>query len=202
MKQSVSGTKVEKKEREEIKLYGKWSFSGIEVQDPGLQRYISLKPMYIPHSGGRHEHVQFKKSEVNIVERLVTHLMRPGRSGGKKARAIRTVKNAFEIISLKTGKNPIEVLIRALENSAPCEDTTRISYGGIIYHVAVDVSPQRRIDLALRFLVEGASKASFSSPKTFDECLAEEIILAASRDSRSYAVSKRDEMERIALSSR
>jgi len=128
--------------------------------------------------------------------------MRPGRSGGKKARAIRTVKNAFEIISLKTGKNPIEVLVRALENAAPCEDTTRISYGGIIYHVAVDVSPQRRIDLALRFLTEGAKKATFGNPKTFDECLAEEIILAASRDSRSYAVSKRDEMERVALSSR
>lgn len=198
----MNGAKAEKKEREEAKLSGKWSFSGIEVQDPGLQRYISLKPTYITHSGGRHEHVQFKKSEINIVERLITHLMRPGRSGGKKARAIRTVKNAFEIISLKTGKNPIEVLVRALENAAPCEDTTRISYGGIIYHVAVDVSPQRRIDLALRFLTEGAKKATFGNPKTFDECLAEEIILAASRDSRSYAVSKRDEMERVALSSR
>lgn len=199
----MNGAKVEKKEREEAKLFGKWSFSEIKVQDLGLEKYISLEPgTYIPHSGGRHEHVQFKKSEVNIVERLVTHLMRPGRSGGKKARAIRTVKNAFEIISLKTGKNPIEVLVRALENAAPCEDTTRISYGGIIYHVAVDVSPQRRIDLALRFLTEGAKKATFGNPKTFDECLAEEIILAASRDSRSYAVSKRDEMERVALSSR
>ena len=128
--------------------------------------------------------------------------MRPGKNAGKKAKAYQIVKNAFEIIHLRTGKNPIEVLARAVENSAPCEDTTRISYGGIVYHVAVDLAPQRRVDLALRFLSDGSRKAAWSNPKTMDECLADEVILAANRDNKSYAVSKKDEQERIALSSR
>lgn len=189
-------------EKEEIKLFGKWSFEGIEVRDMGLKRYISLNPVYIPHSMGRHEHSRFHKSKVNIVERLVNNLMRPGKNAGKKARAINVVRNAFEIIHLRTGRNPIEVLVRAIENTAPCEDTTRIGYGGIVYHQAVDISPQRRVDLALRFLTEGARAASFGNPRTLEECLAEELILAANRDIRSHAVQKRNEMERMALHAR
>jgi small subunit ribosomal protein S7 len=192
----------EKAEPTQIKMFGKWSFEGVEVRDPGLVRYICLKPFFTPHSGGKHEHHRFKKSEISIVERLANQLMRHGRSGGKKTRALQIVKNAFEIVNLKTGKNPLEVLVRAVENSAPCEDTTRISYGGIVYHVAVDVAPQRRVDLALRFIAEGARKASFSNPKTIDECLADELIFASQRDNKSYAVSKRDEQERVALASR
>jgi small subunit ribosomal protein S7 len=193
---------LSKKEIGEIKLFGKWDFKDVEIRDPGLKRYICLRPVYVPHTMGRHEHKRFGKSEVNIVERLVNNLMRPGKNAGKKARAISVVKNAFEIIHLRTGENPIQVLVRAVENSAPCEDTTRISYGGIVYHLAVDISPQRRLDLALRFICEGARQASFGNPKPLEECLADEIILAANNDVKSYAVSKRHEMERIALASR
>jgi small subunit ribosomal protein S7 len=189
-------------QEEEIKLFGKWSFNGIEVKDPGLKRYISIKPVYVAHTMGRHEHKRFRKAEVNIVERLINNLMRPGRSAGKKARAINVVRNAFEIIHLRTGENPIQILVRAVENSSPCEDTTRISYGGVVYHMAVDIAPLRRVDLALRLLSEGARKASFGNPRPLEECLAEELILAASKDVKSYAVQKRNEMERIALSSR
>jgi len=187
---------------QEIKLFGKWSFDGIEVEDPGIKRYISLRPIYIPHSMGRHEHGKFRKAKVNIVERLTNHLMRPGSSAGKKTRAINLVENAFEIIHLRTGQNPIQILVRATENTAPCEDTTRISYGGIAYHMAVDISPQRRVDLALRFLSEGARKTTFGNPRSLDECLAEDLILAANKDVKSYAVQKRNEMERVARSSR
>ncbi len=151
---------------------------------------------------GRHEHGKFRKARVNIVERLVNNLMRPGSSAGKKARAINLVKNAFEIIHLRTEQNPIQILVRAIENTAPCEDTTRISYGGIAYHMAVDISPQRRVDLALRFLSEGARKIALGNPRSLDECLAEDLILAANKDVKSYAVQKRNEMERIAVSSR
>ncbi len=186
----------------EIKLFGKWSFEGIKVRDPGLKDYICLKPVFIPHSGGRHEHKRFGKSEISIVERLVNQLMRPGRSGGKKAKAINIVKQAFEIIHLRTGENPIQVLVRAIENSAPCEDLTRIAYGGIVYRVAVDVSPQRRVDLALRYLTEGARLRAFRSPKSISEALAEELILAAQDSNESYAIRKRAELERIALSCR
>jgi small subunit ribosomal protein S7 len=186
---------------EEIKLFGKWPFS-FEVKDLGLKRYISLNPVYTPHSMGRHEHGKFRKAEINIVERLVNDLMRPGSAAGKKERAINVVKNAFELINLRTGQNPIDVLITAIENSAPCEDTTRLSYGGIVYHMAVDIAPLRRVDLALRLITEGARKASLNNPRPLEECLADELILAANKDVKSYAVSKRNEMERVARASR
>lgn len=191
-----------KQEEREIKLFGKWSFKDIEVTDLGLRRYISLKPVAVPHSMGRHEHKRFRKANVNIVERLVNNLMCPGKNAGKKAKAINILKYAFEIIHLRTGRNPIEVLVRAVENSAQCEDTTRLSYGGIVYHLSVDVSPQRRIDLALRHICEGARQASMHNPRSIAECLAEELILAANHDMKSYAVSKRHERERIARASR
>jgi small subunit ribosomal protein S7 len=170
---------------QEINLFGKWSFDGIQIEDPGLKQYISLKPIYVPHSMGRHEHGKFHKAKVNIVERLIN-----------------LVKNAFEIIHIRTRKNPVQVLVSAVENTAPGEDTTRISYGGIAYHMAVDISPQRRVDLALRFLSEGTRKQSFGNPRALDEYLADELILAAKNDVKSYAVQKRNEMERIARSSR
>ena len=187
---------------EEIKLFGKWSFDGIQVEDPGLKKYILVKPVYVPHSMGRHEHGKFHKTKVNIVERLINNLMRPGSCAGKKSRAIALLRNAFEIIHLRTGENPIQVLVAAVENTSPGEDTTRISYGGIAYHMAVDISPQRRVDVALRFLSEGARNQSFGNPKALDEYLADELVLASKKDVKSYAVKKRNEMERIARSSR
>ncbi len=202
MKALSKEQKKEEVDEEEIKLFGKWSFKEVEVRDPGLKRYICLKPLVLPHSMGRHEHKRFGKAEVNIVERLVNNLMRPGKNAGKKAKAINIVKHAFEIIHLRTGRNPIEVLVRAVENSAPCEDTTRIAYGGIVYHVSVDISPQRRVDLALRHICEGARLAAMHNPRSIEECLAEELILAANNDMKSYAVSKRHELERIAMASR
>ena len=190
------------KEVEEMSLWGEWSFKGIEVKDLGLKRYISLHSIYVPHSMGRHEHGRFHKAEVNIVERLANNMMQPGKNAAKKTRALNVLKNAFEIIQLNTGRNPIEVLVKAVENSAPCEDTTRLSYGGIVYLMAVDISPQRRVDMALRLLCEGARQASFGNPKPLEECLAEELILAANQDVKSHAVSKRYEMERVALANR
>lgn len=186
----------------EIKLFNKWSYDELIVRDPSLKRYISLKPVLLPHTGGRHEHRRFGKAEVPIVERLINKLMRPGRNMGKKHLAYNIVKKAFDLIFLKTGENPLQVLIRAIENAAPREETTRIMYGGIVYHVAVDVSPQRRVDLALKHLTEGARLAAFNNPKPIEEALAEEIIAAANNDPKSYAIQKKEEIERIALSSR
>jgi len=199
---SILSQKQEEKQSKEIKLFGKWSFKDVQVKDPGLQRYISLKPVVVPHSMGRHEHKRFRKAGVSIVERLANNLMRPGKNAGKKAKVTNMVKNAFEIVNLRTGKNPIEVLVKAVENSAPCEDTTRISYGGIVYHLSVDVAPQRRIDLALRHITDGARTASINNPRSIDECLAEELIMAGNNDMKSVAVAKRNEIERVAQASR
>lgn len=192
----------QKPEEQEVRFFEKWSFKEVQVKDLGLQRYISLKPMIVPHSMGRHEHKRFRKANVNIIERLVNNLMRPGANAGKKAKAMNVVKQAFEITNLRTGRNPIEILVKAVENSAPCEDTTRISYGGIVYHLSIDVAPQRRVDLALRNICEAARQASVNNPRSIEECLAEELILAANHDIKSYAVAKRHELERIAQSSR
>jgi len=189
-------------QQQEIKLFQKWSFKEAKVVDVGLQRYLNLTPMTTPHSMGRHEHQRFKKANVNIVERLANGLMRPGKNAGKKGKVSNIVKQAFEIINLRTGKNPIEVLVKAVENSAPCEDTTRISYGGVVYHLSVDIAPQRRIDLALRHITEGARAASANNPRSIQETLADELVLAANNDIKSAGVSKRNEIERVAQSSR
>ena len=191
-------------------LFRKWDLSNIEIKDPGLKNAISLKKTILPMTFGRSALKRFNKAEVNIVERLANKLLHfgkryaknTGRMGGKKTRAINTVKAAFEIMHLKTGKNPIEVLVRAIENSAPNEDTTRIVYGGTVYHVSVDVAPLRRVDLALRFIAEGVRDASFSNPKAIEENLAEHLILAAQNDMNAPSVKKKNELERIAMASR
>jgi len=187
---------------QDIKLFQKWTFKDISVQDIGLQRYLNLTPMVAPHSMGRHEHQRFRKAKLNIVERLINSLMRSGKNAGKKAKATNIVKEAFEIIYLRTGKNPIEVLVKAVENASPCEDTTRVSYGGVVYHLSVDVAPQRRIDLAIRHISEGARAASINNPRSIQETLADELVLAANKDIKSAAIAKRNEIERVAQSSR
>ncbi len=191
-------------------LWEKWDLTGVKIEDPGLQNVISLKPTLIPHSGGRHEHKKFGKTRINVVERLVNGLMHfgkkyaknTGRMGGKKQKSLSVVKTAFTIIELKTGQNPAQQLVKAIENAAPNEDTTRLSYGGVVYHQSVDISPVRRVDLALRFISEGVRDASFGSPRTVEEVLADEIVQAAAGDSNSYAVKKKNEQERVAMASR
>jgi small subunit ribosomal protein S7 len=102
----------------------------------------------------------------------------------------------------ETGKNPVEILVKAIENAAPNEDTTRIVYGGVVYHVSVDVAPLRRVDLALRFIAEGVRESTYSNPKTIEEALAKELILASNNSMESHSIKKKNEQERIAMSSR
>jgi len=125
-----------------------------------------------------------------------------GRMGGKKARVFKVVMTAFDLIHAETRKNPVELLVRAIENAAPNEDTTRIVYGGVVYHVSVDVAPMRRVDLALRFIAEGVREATYSNVQSMEEILSKEIILAANNSMDSHAIKKRNEQERIAMSSR
>ena len=191
-------------------LWDRWDCTQVKVDDPGLQTVINLKPMLIPHSGGRHEHKKFGKTRINIVERLVNEMQHfgkkyaknTGRMGGKKQKSMNIVKTAFAIIELKSGQNPVQELVKAIENASPNEDTTRLSYGGVVYHQTVDISPVRRVDLALRFISEGVRESAFNSPKTVEEVLADEIIQAAAGDANSYAVRKKDEQERVAMASR
>ena len=183
-------------------LYNKWSMSDIDVEDLGLQRYINLRPIILPHSSGRHSSQRFKKIEVNIVERFANKLMRPGKNTGKKMLVLNAIEAAFELIHLKTGNNPIQVLVDAVQNAAPREETTRISYGGVAQHQAVDVAPLRRIDLALRFLTEGIRNSTFSTLKSFAEIVSDELISASRNETSSAGVRKKQELQRIAYSAR
>ena len=191
-------------------LFRKWDLSNIEVKDPGLKTAISLRKQILPYTYGRSALKRFNKADVNIVERLINKTMHfgkkyaknTGRMTGKKAKLVNTVKTAFEIIELKTGQNPVEVLVRAVEYSAPNEDTTRIVYGGTVYHVSVDVAPIRRVDLALKFISDAIKESTFSNPKPIEEHMAEQIMLAAANDPNAPSVKKKNELERIAQASR
>ena len=195
---------------QKLLLFRKWDTTEIEIKDVGLKTAISLKQVIMPLDFGRSALKRYNKGQVNIVERLANKLMHfgkkyaknTGRQGGKKHHSLNIVKTAFEIIHLKTGKNPVEVLVRAVENSAPNEDTTRIVYGGTVYHVSVDVAPLRRVDLALRFIADAIKEATFSNPKPIEEYISEHLILAANNDPLAPSIKKKNELERVAQASR
>lgn len=203
------------KVKREVKLFNNWSFSDIHISDRTLENYINLKPIIIPHSAGRHEHKRFwKTSKVSVIERFSNRLLSPGFIGskirghkssyhsGKKAKLLKSIKNAFVLIELTTEQNPVQVLVDAICNSAPREETTKIAMGGISYASAVDIAPQRRVDLAIKYLVQAIGARSHANEKMFEENVAQELILAASNSQESRAVKRKDEIERIAVSAR
>lgn len=203
------------KSKTEIRLFNLWSFNDIEVKDDTLINYINLRPIIIPHSSGKHEHKRFWKSQkVSIVERFINRLLSPGfiagkikghkssYNSGKKSKIIKSVKTAFILIEYITGQNPIQVLVDALINTSPREETTRIAMGGISYASAVDIAPQRRVDLAIKYLTQAIAARSSGSLKNFEENISQELIMAARNSQESRAVKRKDEIERIAVSAR
>lgn len=183
-------------------IFGKYDPSEVIVSDGGLAKYIDLTPTNVPHSGGKHANRWFGKSKLSIVERLINNIMRTEKYTGKKMKAYKAVSEAFDIISTKTNKNPIQILIDGLENAAPREEITRLQFGGISVPKAVDISPQRRLDIALRNICTGVVNASSKNRKPIYECLADEIMLASKGDMSSFSVSKKEEIERVAHSAR
>jgi small subunit ribosomal protein S7 len=183
-------------------IFGKYDLGEVVVEDPGLRRYINLAPTGLPHSGARHANKSFGKSKVNIVERLINNMMRTEHTTGKKSFTYKTVGQSFDIIAKRTKTNPIQVLIDAIQNSSPKEEITRLRFGGISVPKAVDTSSAHRLDVALRNISKGAVSSSHKNKKRMALCLAEEIILASKADMNSFAVSKKEEMERIAASAR
>lgn len=200
----------------ESKVFGKWSAEGVKITDSSLAAQITLQSKRVPHTFGRKSKRCFEKREIGIVERLANKLMRSGQgrrklsgkyirgrgSCGKKLQALRIIEKAFERIEKETKENPVQVLVKAIENSAPREDITRLKKGGISYTQAVDVAPMRRVDEALKNIAVAAFSQSFSSKTGAPEALAKEIILAAKEDAASFGVKRRNEVERIAASSR
>jgi len=185
-----------------IYIFGKYDPEEVVVKDPSLVKYLNLKPRYVLHTHGVHGRRHLGKKEMNVVERLINNMMRTEKYTGKKLSAYRVVMKSFEIINEKTKKNPLQVLVNAIENAAPREEVTRLKMGGVAVPKAVDVSASRRLDLALRNIALGAMQCTFRSSKPIYECLADEIIKASNYDMSSFAISKKEEVERIAASAR
>ncbi|MEM5790542.1 MAG: 30S ribosomal protein S7 [Candidatus Aenigmatarchaeota archaeon] len=198
----------------EMKIFGKWDTKGIEVKDPGLVRYINLEPRILPRSEGRYAKQQFYKSKMNIVERLMNKLMVPGHRGrkhvissgrcvGKTSIQYKIVRKAFEKIEEITKKNPIEVLVRAIENAALREEITSYQLGGIIVRRAVVTSPQRRVDIAIKNIVQAAYRKAFGKKENIVDALVDEIIAAYNNDaSKSEAIREKERIEREAEGAR
>jgi small subunit ribosomal protein S7 len=183
-------------------LFGKYPYEGLEVHDVGLLPYLYLHPVYSPHSEGRLSGKPFLKTRMHLVERLANHLMKGGKFTGKKSKALATVRDAFEELAKKEGKNPLQLLVDAVENASPREEVTRLQFGGISVPRAVDASPVRRLNVAIRNIAAGAITASRKSTKPIHTCLADEISLAAKGNLTSYAVGRKEEVERVAQSAR
>ena len=189
----------------EIKLFGKWTYDDVEVNDISLEDYIAVKgkhSVYLPHTAGRYQKKRFRKALCPITERLACALMRKGRNNGKKLMAVRIVKHAMDIIHLLSDQNPIQVIVDAIINAGPREDATRVGSAGVIRRQAVDISPLRRVNQAIYLITTGAREAAFRNVKTIAECLADELINAAKGSSNSYAIKKKDELGRVAKANR
>ncbi|RQG92663.1 30S ribosomal protein S7 [Natrarchaeobius halalkaliphilus] len=182
------------------KLFGTWEIDEIAYDDPSTERYISVTP--VAHTAGRHASKQFQKSQISIVERLINRLMQTEENTGKKQMTLNNVRESFEIIHERTEENPVQVLVTAVENAAPREETVRLKYGGISVPKAVDVAPQRRVDQSLKFIAEGVQNASFKSVTSVPEAIASQLTGAANYDVQTYAISQKEEKERVAAAAR
>lgn len=197
----------------QIKVFNEWPVEGIKVEDPGLQRYVTLKPVIVPKTGARYAGDRFHKSKSFIVERLINkimvtghkskkHMISSGHNTGKANNAYEIVHNALKLVEQKMKKNPIEIFVKALENASPREEILTIEYGGARYPKAVECAPQRRIDITLRFMAQGAYQKSFNKKKPVENALADEIMAAYNSSNTSAAISKKIDLERQADSSR
>ncbi len=196
-----------------IKVFNKWAMDGISVDDEGLKRYVSLEPRVVPRTGAKFAGNRFHKSKVFILERFMNKMMVPGHKAkkhfktsyhttGKAITVYNTMFDVLKLIEQKTKENPIKVFVRAVVNAAPREEVISIEYGGAKYPKAVECAPQRRIDLAMRYMIQGSYQKSFNSKKPSAEALADEIMAAAQLSANSAAIAKKAELERQADSSR
>jgi len=196
----------------QFKLFDIYDVSGLTIKDPALKPFINIQPRLLLKSCGRNLE-KFAKTKVNILERLANRVGVPGHSGrkhriitgwasGKYSKNMKLVMAALSIIEAKTKKNPIQVLIDAIENGSPRDEITVIEHGGARYPQAVDASPLRRVDLAIRWMVQGAYQRCFGKKKKMAQSLADEIMKAAEGSMDSYAASKRNESEKQADSAR
>jgi small subunit ribosomal protein S7 len=203
---------MENKAEIKMLLFDKYDVESIEIKDPSLKPFINLSPRILVKSYGRNID-RFGATKVNIVERLANRIGVPGHIGkkhriitswasGKYNKNMGTVIETFEIIAKKTGKNPVQVLVTAIENGSPRDEITVIEQAGARYPQSVDTSPMRRVNLAIRWFVQGAYSKAFGKKKKMVDTLADEIVKAYEGSSDSFAVSKKNDAEKQADSAR
>jgi len=196
-----------------VLLFNRWDFAGVEVRDAGLKKYVNLRPVVVPKTCGRYGSVSIHKIKMSIVERFITKLFVPGHRGKKHKltsgqvvggyqRIFNAMSDAFDIIEKRTKKNPIQILVTAIENGALYEEVMGYRLGGVIARKAVVVAPQRRLDVSLRLIAQDIFSRSFHSKKTFPETIAEELIELASNDQRNNVIRERQRIEKEAESAR
>jgi len=197
----------------DIKYFNRWGTDGVVVTDLGLKNYLVFEPRVIPKTGAKYAGNRFHKSKITIVERFMNKMMNPGHKGkkhtrssgsitGKALTSMKIMEKALEIIENRTNENPISVFVSAVENAAPREEIITIEYGGARYPKAVECSPQRRIDIAIRQMTQGSFQKSFNGKMAIEAAIAEEIINAYKLSQNSVAIAKKLELERQADSSR
>lgn len=203
---------AEQKTEMKFKIFDMYDIEGITIKDPGLQNVINLDSMLMLKSHGRNVQ-KFGQAKVNVVERLINKLAVAGHRGkkhriilssatGKYSRNAKIVIEAFKLIEKRTGKNPVEILVKAIENSSPRDEVTVIEYGGARYPQAVDVAPLRRVNLSLKHIVHGSSDKAFGKKKSLSAALADEIVMASENNGESFSIRKKNESEKQADSAR
>jgi small subunit ribosomal protein S7 len=194
-----------------MKIFNLYDLENVKVEDVGLKKYINLDVKLMLKSHGR-QREKFSKSKVNIVERLANTVAVPGHRGkkhkvmtrvsGKYTHALNIVLETLKIVETQTKENPVQVLVKAIENSSPRDEITTIEYGGARYPQAVDCSPTRRLNFSLKNLVHGAFDKSRNKKLKIHAALAQEIILASKASNESFAVKKKIETEKQADAAR
>ncbi|WAM34423.1 30S ribosomal protein S7 [Caldicellulosiruptor morganii] len=131
-------------------------------------------------------------------DRVVAKLINKVMKDGKKSIAQKIVYGAFDIVREKTGKDPLEVLEQALNNVMPVLEVRPRRVGGATYQIPIEVSPDRRLSLGVRWLVEYARERK--DKRTMREKLAAEIMDAA--NNTGGAVKKKEDTHRMAEANR
>jgi len=195
-----------------FKIFDLYDMEEVKVTDRALVPYINIQPKLLVKSHGRNVG-KFTQTKVHIIERLANRLAVPGHVGkkhkiitshasGKYNTNMQTIMDVLKLIADKKKTNPVQILVKAIENASPRDEITTIEYGGARYPQAVDVSPLRRVNLAIRWMVQGAFQKSFGKKKKMAETLATEIMNASDVNMESYALGKKNEAEKQADSAR
>ena len=127
------------------------------------------------------------------IQTMVQHVMKRG----KKSTALRVIYGAMDLVKERTQKNPMEVFDAALKNVSPAMEVRPRRVGGATYQVPMEVAPQRRTTLALRWILTAARERGGQS---FADKLAAELIDASNET--GAAIRKRDETHKMAEANR